>query len=1396
MECQHHKQNSKEMPARKGGKISGTSDPGISASPTLRDSSPPVVDNQIEKITLLEGVDHEMLIHGPVTLKSGLRKKKHLAYLYGLVLLISDSRCKKSFDIKYRIPVNHLWIAECGNDTHRKGKPCLVNRSFLLGWPMSNFVATFPSSAIKEQWYSLLERQINLAKEENYVHSILTEINIEAMNRSACSIIVTVTNLDTANDVINLSLPVLGLTGSEQNYQLLVNSANEEAPQPLIGHENIYMIQTTYLRAAHPSPASENSTILPSFQESVLEELYSDVRGCFILKPRCQATGQCKSGGCITRLFRRNKSKSRDDLTKGHSSAAPLPVQFRKASLMALSRKEKLTSPLSDLLYLIIDKGPQAEEIFRKPGSVASYSALKQKISSRGTVDWSNESALVAATVLQDFLRSLPGTIFSAKLYDQWLDVLEKEDENKVPAIQRLLAQLPKANFIILKCLFGSLNKIVQQSTFKLMTTSDLSLCLAPSILSLWHATSRSSEVADELRKKISLTYFLIENCAEIFKDATNSVLRKSALIFCNNTGENAMNCNTVSEERDTIVDTEEMQSLDCQPMDMTPIKTSEELKGDAEPTFDMGPPSSVSEILLDKLVPLRTSTPISSIDTDYTDHLEEDLRSMTEELQTPLEPCSRMETDEEAQVGEGDKATHDTEEMQSLDCQPMDMTPIKTSEELKGDAEPTFDMGPPSSVSEILLDKLVPLRTSTPISSIDTDYTDHLEEDLRSMTEELQTPLEPCSRMETDEEAQVGEGDKATHDTEEMQSLDCQPMDMTPIKTSEELKGDAEPSFDMGPPSSVSEILLDKLVPLRTSTPISSIDTDYTDHLEEDLRSMTEELQTPLEPCSRMETDEEAQVGEGDKATHDPHLKPTQSEHSLRKWLNQWGSHRSRDRSLGEPTQLFGSLIQDVCKNDNLPAPLLDMLSIIDHKCLCTLGIFRKHGNQKSCRALQRKLNLGRQVNWKRQSALVVATTFMNFLQNIPGSLLTDHLYDNWLHVLDEGNEQTQIAAFQRLFKLLPTPNANILQSMFGSLFNISLNSTSFHETTSELSMYVAVSLLWPCISDISERKTEWQRKVALVKFLIENFMRIFRNDTFTSVEEITIDPKSNPATADGNMKSTQIIHSIRKWLNKWCLCGSKDLQPGEPIPSTSQSVHLFGSLIQDVCKDDNLPKSLLDMILLIEQQGPFTKDIFKKSGNEKSCRALKYKLNYGCQVNWESESAIDVAATLKDFLESIPSSLFTCYLYNEWLQVPDKGNEETQIAAIQRLLGELPKSNFKLLHSLIGVLEKIAKKSSLNNMTASKLSSCIAPSLFWLRGSTISERIKERRRKVAIVQFLIEHFSSIFGEDMTSPMLENAINQDNCSETSGTLNCLGDFDDKVTLIHPANDWVRLMHK
>lgn len=51
------------------------------------------------------------------------------------------SRYKKNFKIKNKIPLNTMWIANCmdivGDANIHSG------RSFVLGWPMVNFVATF-----------------------------------------------------------------------------------------------------------------------------------------------------------------------------------------------------------------------------------------------------------------------------------------------------------------------------------------------------------------------------------------------------------------------------------------------------------------------------------------------------------------------------------------------------------------------------------------------------------------------------------------------------------------------------------------------------------------------------------------------------------------------------------------------------------------------------------------------------------------------------------------------------------------------------------------------------------------------------------------------------------------------------------------------------------------------------------------------------------------------------------------------------------------------------------------------------------------------------------------------------------------------------------------------------
>lgn len=68
-------------------------------------------------------------------------------------------------------------------------------------------------------------------------------------------------------------------------------------------------------------------------------------------------------------------------------------------------------------------------------------------------------------------------------------------------SIFRLLDQLPRANIVLLRYLFGVLHNIVQQSSSNLMNAYNLAVCIAPSIL--WSATSCSPELEPVFAKKV-----------------------------------------------------------------------------------------------------------------------------------------------------------------------------------------------------------------------------------------------------------------------------------------------------------------------------------------------------------------------------------------------------------------------------------------------------------------------------------------------------------------------------------------------------------------------------------------------------------------------------------------------------------------------------------------------------------------------------------------------------------------------------------------------------------------------------------------------------------------------------------------------------------------------------
>nr|XP_019817573.1 PREDICTED: rho GTPase-activating protein 20-like [Bos indicus] len=203
-----------------------------------------------------------------------------------------------------------------------------------------------------------------------------------------------------------------------------------------------------------------------------------------------------------------------------------------------------------------------------------------------------------------------------------------------------------------------------------------------------------------------------------------------------------------------------------------------------------------------------------------------------------------------------------------------------------------------------------------------------------------------------------------------------------------------------------------------------------------------------------------------------------------------------------------------------------------------------------------------------------------------------------------------------------------------------------------------------------------------------------------------------------------------------------------------------------------------LNDMLYFINQKGPFTEGIFRKSPSIKSCRALKKKLNCGDTVNLNEEPILVIASVLKDFLRNIQGSIFSASLYDKWLDVIDQGNEDDKIKATQRLLDQLPRANVVFLRYLFAVLRNIEQHSSSNQMTAYNLSVCITPSILHLPNSGSSE-LGNFTKKISFIQFLIENCLKIFGEDITCLFGEMSVSSDNSDITDIT-----DNSEKVAVI------------
>ncbi|KFB51353.1 Rho GTPase-activating protein 20 [Anopheles sinensis] len=209
----------------------------------------------------------------------------------------------------------------------------------------------------------------------------------------------------------------------------------------------------------------------------------------------------------------------------------------------------------------------------------------------------------------------------------------------------------------------------------------------------------------------------------------------------------------------------------------------------------------------------------------------------------------------------------------------------------------------------------------------------------------------------------------------------------------------------------------------------------------------------------------------------------------------------------------------------------------------------------------------------------------------------------------------------------------------------------------------------------------------------------------------------------------------------------------PGTPYPHRLEKVK-FGVPLEEVCKND-IPGPLLVLILKLNKEAPFRKDVFRAPGNQGAMKKLIHFLQQGRLVNVDNYSVYTIASVLKKFLRKIPGGVFGRDGEAELFQIVDLVDEVQQQEKIHKLLMSLPGHTQRLLVLLFGTFRVIASNSERaeTGMTSEALGVSVAPSFFQ---SCVSDgktaRMKDVLRfKVAtkIMKQMIEQFAAcdLFG-------------------------------------------------
>uniref|UniRef100_A0A8K9X361 Rho GTPase-activating protein 20 n=1 Tax=Oncorhynchus mykiss TaxID=8022 RepID=A0A8K9X361_ONCMY len=450
------------------------------------------------------------LAHAHTQLQTGLQTQERHLFLFTDTLLIAKAKSSTHFKLKAQVRMCEMWTAGCMEEVCEGTTS--PERSFVMGWPTFNCVATFSSVEHKEKWLSLIKSRINEEKEKDDPKTIPLKIF--------------------AKDIGNCAYVSLRMRWCRS---VCVGGF-------FLGHEFPFSIKMSHIRNAGaggdggkdaiPPPEEDQGTMLldqclpPDTQcQFILKPSRVDLRQAPLIEPGQKSVKRKRL--LINWAFWRGSGSQLDGVPLSPTSLSPTPGRLFGRSLSSVCRPDHtLPKPVMDMLVFLYQEGPYTRGIFRRSAGAKACRELRDRLDN-GTEDThtlTHESVFVTAAVFKDFLRNVPGSLLCVDLYEQWIGVMEREEEEeKWIAIHRLVHLLPSENLLLLRHVVAVLHCIQGNAEDNQMNAFNLSVCIAPSML--WTPAPCSPRGEGEATKKVcELVRLLIENCRKVLGDDVTSL--------------------------------------------------------------------------------------------------------------------------------------------------------------------------------------------------------------------------------------------------------------------------------------------------------------------------------------------------------------------------------------------------------------------------------------------------------------------------------------------------------------------------------------------------------------------------------------------------------------------------------------------------------------------------------------------------------------------------------------------------------------------------------------------------------------------------------------------------------------------------------------------------------